>query len=584
MKSKKWLISLGLAVVLVVAFALPSCGEVTPDEYWHTPGDVKISFDISASGAYQDVGLMVVQDLQDFGFDVDLAVLDSSTYYDYLYYPPGGGMVAFISAEDPSPDPWSDWIWMMMGDPLGWGIDWNPFWYNNTAYDALMQQNYFAQNLAAKEEILHELQQILAEDIPMVFLVREQMIVGTRIDHWDNYYNEMGGVVSWINEWSIRNVTPVGNQTRFNIAVQGLTPTLNMEQDALQYTHFGCLYLMMVYENLIGYPQLNEESAYDFVPKLATDYDVTYEADGTGGENQVWTYTLREGVKWHDYDTEGENFTADDVVFTLKYAMSPWGNQHPVNWTAVDEDTGGEEILPEHILVTKTGDYEVQFRYIEGYHQAEDYVPSRFLWYAMVPEHKFEGMSFDEICLDTGDYVGTGPYKVKEFVTDSYLLCERFDDYWGAGDEGDPYWELPAAEEVLFQLYENEGPMWLAFEAGDIDCTAGPSVPHPKKDDYEDNPNIGIEVVPDLSIYYLGFNLHPTGGYEPLLDLALREAIAAIVDKQDIVDISMGGYATTAESWVYPESVMYKDDLPNNTLDLTEAESILTAAGYTKHA
>jgi len=40
-KSKKWLISLGLAVVLVVAFALPSCGEVTPDEYWHTPGGEK---------------------------------------------------------------------------------------------------------------------------------------------------------------------------------------------------------------------------------------------------------------------------------------------------------------------------------------------------------------------------------------------------------------------------------------------------------------------------------------------------------------------------------------------------------------
>jgi len=38
MKSKKWLISLGLAVVLVVAFTIPAFTEPTT-EYWHTPGD-----------------------------------------------------------------------------------------------------------------------------------------------------------------------------------------------------------------------------------------------------------------------------------------------------------------------------------------------------------------------------------------------------------------------------------------------------------------------------------------------------------------------------------------------------------------
>ena len=67
-----------------------------------------------------------------------------------------------------------------------------------------------------------------------------------------------------------------------------------MEQESLMYSHAGCLYLMMCYENLAGFPKVDEatlesnpESAYDFIPKLATSYEWDYEADGTGGENQI---------------------------------------------------------------------------------------------------------------------------------------------------------------------------------------------------------------------------------------------------------------------------------------------------------
>ncbi|MCD6391853.1 MAG: hypothetical protein J7L92_07715 [Dehalococcoidia bacterium] len=45
MKSKKWLISLGLAVVLVVSFALPGCGGGGEP----TPGG-RVSFSIGTDG------------------------------------------------------------------------------------------------------------------------------------------------------------------------------------------------------------------------------------------------------------------------------------------------------------------------------------------------------------------------------------------------------------------------------------------------------------------------------------------------------------------------------------------------------
>ena len=590
MKSKKWLISLGLAVVLVVAFAIPACtGE--PTEYWHTPGGEKISFEISAiTGPYNDIALMVTEDLQDFGLDVTVRTIDSTTFYEYLYDPASGGMEAFVVSEDPSPDPWSDWIWMMMGDPETWGAGWNPTYWSSETYDELFQQNYFAPNLSAKQEILFAMQEILATEVPVIYMVRENVITVMRIDNWENWFNELGGPCTWINEYAIREVTPVDDATQLNIGTTVLMSNLNLDQDVLSYTNAGCLYLMVVYESLVGYPKVdaatlesNPESAYDFIPKLATAYEWDYEDDGTGGQNQILRIDLREGVTWSD----GENFTADDVVYTLKYVTSRWGNSRPVNWTAVEEG-GGEEILPEHMLATKTGDYQVEFRYVQDYHQNEGFFPSAFMWEEIAPEHVFgpagngtyEGWQEDPLTWD-GEYIGTGPYKVKEWEVDEYLLLERFDDYWGDGVEG---WGLPAAQQVLWKMYSDVGQMWLALEAGEIDTTMGFGAPFAKYDLYMANPDLIVEVVPDLSVNNLGFNLHPTAGYEPLQDLALREAIAAAIDKDNIVEIAFGGYAEVASSWVYNESPNLNPSLPNNEYDLTEAESILLAAGYTKHS
>jgi len=574
MKSKKWLISLGLAVALVVSFALPAC-TTTPKEYWHTPGDEKITFKVTATESYSNVALQVVTDLQDLGLDVSLEIIDSTTYYDYLYDPAGGAMQSFISAEDPSPDPWSDWIWDILGDPLGLGLWWNPCWYNSTEFNTLVHENMVAPNFTAKQEALMGIQEVVAEDVPVIFLVREKNIVPFRVDRWDNWYNELGGMVTWINEHAIREVTPTVANTdkQLNVAVQALPGSLVMDQEYLMYTHCGCLYLMLVYEDLQHYPHLNTETPYDWKPKLATDVSFAYEADGTGGQNQVWTVNLQEGVKWHDYGpphNSGKNFTADDVVYSMKEVWEQTGLNKPLNWTG-----------DESMLVKKTGEYQVEMRYVEGYHQNEGYFPNCFLWYAIVPEHVFgpagngtyAGWDPDPLMWD-GEGIGTGPFKVKEFQSGDYLLLERFDDYWD---------DVPAAEQVLFNLFESEGALWPAFEAGDVDCVSAPTIPFEKKAAYEADPDIGIEVVDDLSIYYLGFNIHPTAGYAPLLDLPLREAIAAAIDKANIVALALGSYGSVADSFVYMESVMHHPSLPNNTYSVSAAESIMTAAGYTKH-
>ena len=376
--------------------------------------------------------------------------------------------------------------------------------------------------------------------------------------------------------------------SRLNIAVTALSNSLDMDQLDLQNTNFGTLYLLLVYEPLYAYPKVddiesNPDAAYGFAPRLVKDYSWSYEDDGTGGENQILTLDLQEGVKWHD----GENFTADDVVFSFKsQVINPWAPNMPINWTWVNSDEYWEEyddICPEATLVTATGDHTVELRYVQEWHQPEAYLPNDFLWYSIVPEHVFglagngtyAGWNEDPLSWD-GEYIGTGPFKVKEYEVDQYVLLERNDNYWG---------DLPAAKEVLFKLYEDDNAMWMAFESDDPNSLmdlAIAGVKFQKKAQYEADPRITVEVVPDLSITCLGFNLHPDEGYAPLAELPLRQAIAAAIDKENICTMIAGGYAEPADSWVYLESPYHHDSLPNNTYNLTEAASILTNAGYTK--
>ena len=384
--------------------------------------------------------------------------------------------------------------------------------------------------------------------------------------------------------------------SRLNIAVTAMTNSLIMDQLDLQNTNFGTLYLLVVYEPLYTYPKVDPatlnstpDAAYGFAPRLVEDYSWSYEDDGTGGENQILTLDLEEEVKWHD----GEDFTADDVVFSFKSkVINPWAPNMPVNWTWVYDEAYPwceDDICPDDIMVTKTGEHQVELRYVQDWHQPEGYLPNDFLWYAIVPEHVFgpdgegeyEDWNEDPTMWD-GEWIGTGPFKVKEYKVDQYILLERNDDYWG---------DLPAAKEVLFKLYEDDNAMWMAFESdapGSLMDLAIAGIPFEKKASYEADPRITVEVMPDLSIAAVGFNLHETGGYAPLADLPLRQAIAAAINKENMCTMLAGGYAKPADSWVYLESAEHYGGpnnygvLPNNTYNTTEAASILTNAGYTK--
>ncbi len=154
----------------------------------------------------------------------------------------------------------------------------------------------------------------------------------------------------------------------------------------------------------------------DGIPVLAAEMpSVDNGAVSEDGTSVTWT--LREGVKWHD----GEDFTADDVVFTWEYAsdsetaavtsgnfanvemveavddltVKVTFNQPNPAWFDVFTGPNGM-ILPEHILREHMG------------------AESRNAPFNLMP-------------------TGTGPFMVTEFRAGDVVLYDRFPDYWDAG-------------------------------------------------------------------------------------------------------------------------------------------------------
>ena len=158
---------------------------------------------------------------------------------------------------------------------------------------------------------------------------------------------------------------------------------------------------------------LREPAHYDFdlkpMPGLAKSWSVS--PDGL-----TYTFKLQENVKWHD----GKPFTAADVVFTAQEILvEVHPRSRPVMQRAEDVDA--------------TDPHTVVFKLKEPFGAVpHGWVPSTA---PIVPKHIYDGTDFRTNPANQTP-VGTGPFKLKEWVRGPHIHFVRNDDYW---KQGQPY-------------------------------------------------------------------------------------------------------------------------------------------------
>jgi peptide/nickel transport system substrate-binding protein len=305
---------------------------------------------------------------------------------------------------------------------------------------------------------------------------------------------------------------------------------------------YGYTLRYLLYDTLV-----EEAGISNFVPGLAESWEVS-------DDGLVWTFKIREGVTFHD----GTQMTAEDVAWSL-------------NWTIENEIETFSFYLVNFEEIVALDDTTLQVNLSEPVGNMEYLL--MYVW--ILPRSVWEGMTYDDILEfeDLSAAVGTGPYKLADWVEGEYLILEANKDYWRGS---------PNFDRVVWQEFATEDAAVQALIAGEIDAVASDTIPATAIQTLEATENIAVPIMRSTTIDELIINSHENGTQPASLnDPAVRLAIAHAIDKQQIVNVAYLGYAEPA-SVVIPTSMgdWHNSDVQDIPFDLAEGNRILEEAGY----
>ncbi|PBB94726.1 ABC transporter substrate-binding protein [Mesorhizobium sp. WSM3862] len=265
-------------------------------------------------------------------------------------------------------------------------------------------------------------------------------------------------------------------------------------------------------------------------------------------------YHLRSGVTFSD----GSPLTADDVVATVKYHLRPdSGSQVASFYSSVDS----AEATDRATVTVKLKSPNVQFKY----------------WAAVMAGFLFKKDQLGNDDLGTPDLLplGTGPYKLVEFVPAQRVVLEARDDYWGS---------KPIVKKITIVAIPDEQTRILAMQNGDIDGTFNVSVS--EIDQWKALGNVDVITQPSLGVYLLTLDQSAA----PFDDIHARKAISYAIDREGLVKALLKGNGEPATALNPPEmwvGIMPPDEvrkfyatLPTCQFDLEQAKAELKQSKY----
>ncbi len=323
---------------------------------------------------------------------------------------------------------------------------------------------------------------------------------------------------------------------------------------------------------------------YCYEGLVTTDYDLsTVPWLATGWDFDEATLTvdvdLREGVLFHD----GTEMTADDVVYS--YLMVREGTTYSDRIVqAFDQDADGVVSLTEFDEgVQKTGDYSVRFVMAEPYGQFFSSTLSVPIVPKAIWDDPLNGFtdSEDKVIVTVSDElmtIGTGAWQYDSGVANSHRIIKTFDDYWGkdyVSPAGMPAFPV-VLDSVYYKIYTSIDTAILALQGGDVDYIAW-AVTAGRVPSLQSDPNIQLEYMSDSGYFYLAFNMKK----EPMNNLTFRKAVSHLIDKDQIVDVYMGGFGQAGSAAVPPFfGEWHNPAVTKYAFDVDVANDLLDDAGY----
>ena len=294
----------------------------------------------------------------------------------------------------------------------------------------------------------------------------------------------------------------------------------------------GIITMNNIYETLLYY----DIETDTLEPRLATEY--SHSEDGL-----VWTFKIREGVKFHD----GTTMNAEAVKFSIDRTMEK-GMGASFIWDPVSE-------------IKVVDEYTVEF-HLE-YPAALDMIAAT--GYAAFIYSPTAVASYGDVWPE-GAECGTGPYVMQSYTPGEEIILSKFDDYWRG-------WDGEHFEKAVIRKVAETASRRQMMEKGDGDITY--ALPETDVKEIQSAGQLNVEVSSTLQNVVAMLNCERA----PLDNPLVRQALAYAFPYQDVVDYAVGGYASQSTGAIPAGLWGHSDDLFQYTFDPDKALELLAEAG-----
>ena len=276
-----------------------------------------------------------------------------------------------------------------------------------------------------------------------------------------------------------------------------------------------------------------------------------------------WRFHLRKGVKFHD----GEDFTADDVVFSadrVHSAGSDIKNRVPLDAKVVKVDDYTVDFIlktPNPLLINEWETWGIFSKKWSEEHGAGDATAMN----ATTPPYA---------ALHAN---GTGPFMLVSHEPGVKTVWKKNPNWWDTPKHN--------IDEVVFTPIPSNATRVAALLSGEIDWMD----PVPLADQARVNANPGTEVLagPEIRTIFLGFDqIRPELGHSnvkgknPFKDVRVRKAFYQAIDEEAIKTKVMRGLATPTALMIAPSLYSESKDFKRIAFDPEASKKLLAEAGY----
>ncbi len=332
-----------------------------------------------------------------------------------------------------------------------------------------------------------------------------------------------------------------------------------------------------VYEGLLKFDQED----LSIIPSLAEKWEANEDATS-------FTFHLRKGVMFHDNNCfdggKGREVKAADFKYCFdRICASDPSNQ--MYWLFKDKVKGANEYYKSVL------DKAPLEGGVSGVSVIDDYTLQLDLNYSFAgflnivahnATYVYPKEAVDEYGIEMRvNCVGTGPFRVKKIKESETVILDRNPAYWNVDEHGN---QLPYLDGLRFSFNKEKKAELLEFKKGNLDMVFRLPLEMisdvvGELDDAKKGGNRPyiMQVVPALSVYYLGFQ-HKL---EPFNNVDVRKAFNYAIDREAIVTYTLQGEGRPATHGIVPPFKGYDfENVAGYEFDAKKAKEHMAKAGF----